>query len=168
MKIIFLDVDGELTYSTYINKDTEHIDIEKVKMLKHICDSTNAKVVVSSSWRLDDTWYKILVDILVDNGIEVIDKTVYIQEECLDHIPEWVIQTSVEDYDFNIKHGTGRAAEVEQWINEHKVSSFVILDDEDWNWAEYGYDTHWVQPSWFDGGLKEKHVEKAIKILNGE
>ena len=168
MKIIFLDVDGELTYSAYRNKDTEDIDIEKVKMLKHICDSTGSKVVISSSWRLNDVDYKILVGILTNNGIDVIDKTVYIEEECLDNVPEWIFQTNVEDYDFNIKHGTGRAAEVEQWINEHNVESFVILDDEDWNWVEYGYDKNWVQPSWFDGGLKQEHVDDAIRILNGE
>ncbi len=36
MKVIFLDVDGELTYSNYKNKETANIDIEKVKMLKEI------------------------------------------------------------------------------------------------------------------------------------
>ena len=51
MKVIFLDVDGELTYSNYKNKETANIDIEKVKMLKEICDKTDAKVVISSSWR---------------------------------------------------------------------------------------------------------------------
>ena len=35
-----------------------------------------------------------------------------------------------------------------------------------WNWSDYGYDTHWIQPTWFgDGGLKQEHVDKAIRIL---
>lgn len=39
----------------------------------------------------------------------------------------------------------------------------------DWDWADYGYDTHWIQPTWFgDGGLKQEHVDKAIKILREE
>ena len=33
MKIIFLDVDGELTYSNYRNEETADIDIEKVKRM---------------------------------------------------------------------------------------------------------------------------------------
>lgn len=32
MKIVFLDVDGELTYSAYKNEKTANIDIEKVKL----------------------------------------------------------------------------------------------------------------------------------------
>ena len=68
-----------------------------------------------------------------------------------------------------MKHGTGRAAEIQKWINEHEVDNFVILDDEDWDWSYYGYDKHWVQPTWFgDGGLKREHVDKAIEILGGE
>ena len=167
MNIVFLDVDGELTYSTYRNEDTEDIDIEKVKLVKKICDNTGAKVVISSSWRLHDVSYNKLVDILSNNGVDVIGKTIYIAEEFLDNVPEWIIQTNVEDYDFNIKFGTGRAAEIQQWINEHDVENFVILDDEDWAWSEYKYDKHWVQSSWFDGGLKNEHVEQAIKILKG-
>ena len=36
MNIVFLDVDGELTYSDYENAETANIDIEKVKLLKEI------------------------------------------------------------------------------------------------------------------------------------
>ena len=34
MNIVFLDVDGELTYSDYENAETANIDIERVKLLK--------------------------------------------------------------------------------------------------------------------------------------
>lgn len=51
MNIVFLDVDGVLTYSNYKNNETANIDIEKVRLLKEICDKSNAKVVISSSWR---------------------------------------------------------------------------------------------------------------------
>ena len=72
----------------------------------------------------------------------------------------------LHDFDTNIKHGTGRAAEIKEWIDAHDVEEFVILDDEDWSWSEYGYDKNWIQSSWFDGGLKTEHIQKAIKILN--
>lgn len=172
MNIVFLDVDGELTYSDYENRETANIDIEKVKMLKEICDNGNAKVVISSSWRGWEGYtpkiYCILIDILTSNGIEVLGDTPHIKIEFEGDVPEIIAETTLEDLPhLKFKHGTGRAAEVQKWISEHDVDNFVILDDEDYDWIDYGYDTHWVQPTWFgDGGLKREHVDKAIEILN--
>ena len=174
MNIIFLDVDGELTYSDYKNETTANIDVEKVKLLKEICDKGNAKVVISSSWRGWEGYtpkiYLTLIDILTSNNIEVLGNTPHIKIEFEDDVPESIAETTLEDLPhLKFKHGTGRAAEVQKWINEHDVDNFVILDDEDFDWIDYGYDTHWVQPTWFgDGGLKREHVDKAIEILRGE
>lgn len=174
MNIIFLDVDGELTYSNYSNDETENIDIEKVKLLKEICDKSNAKVVISSSWRGSDTYtpkiYYTLIDILTSNDIEVLGDTPHIQTEFENEVPESIAITTLEDLPYlKVKHGTGRAAEIQKWISEHDVSNFVILDDEDYDWSDYGYDKHWIQPTWFgDGGLKREHVNKAIEILRGK
>lgn len=173
MKVIFLDVDGELTYSDYNNKETENIDIEKVKLLKEICDKTNAKVVISSSWRGSETYtpriYYTLIGILTSNGIEVLGDTPYIEAEFEGDIAQIMAETTLEELPYlKTKYGTGRAAEIQKWISEHDVDNFVILDDEDWDWSDYGYDTHWVQPTWFgDGGLKQEHVDRAIEILGG-
>ena len=65
MNIVFLDVDGELTYSDYDNAETANIDIEKVKLLKEICDSTNAKVVIISSWRGDNNYTPHIYSVLI-------------------------------------------------------------------------------------------------------
>ena len=166
IKIIFLDVDGELTYSNYRNSETENIDPEKVSLVKEICDRTGAKVVISSSWRMCDGIYNFLVKLLTDNGIDVVGKTDYIPTEAIDDISALITLTMLEELEYNIKHGTGRAAEIQKWIEENNVENFVILDDEDWVWSEYGYDKHWIQPTWFgDGGLKREHVEKAVEIL---
>ena len=172
MNIIFLDVDGELTYSNYMNKETENIDIEKVKLLKEICEKCNAKVVISSSWRGWEGYtpkiYHTLLDILTSNGIEVLGDTPHIKTEFDGDVSQTIAETTLEELPYlKIKYGTGRAAEIHKWISEHNVNNFVILDDEDWDWSDYGYDTHWVQPTWFgDGGLKKEHVDKAIEILN--
>lgn len=184
MKVIFLDVDGELTYSNYRNDKTADIDIEKVKLLKEICDKTNAKVVISSSWRGTKDYtpliYYILRGILSANGIEVIGDTPHIKTELtdgphktmeleeieeLEKIPE--IMGLEEISEIKCKYGTGRAAEIQKWIATHEVENFVILDDADWQWSDYGYKNNWVRPTWFgDGGLKREHAEKAIEILN--
>ena len=175
MNIIFLDVDGELTYSNYDNPETENIDIEKVKLLKQICDKTNAKVVISSSWRGTKDWtprfYYTLIDILKKNGIDVLGDLPYIAPDIIkdDCVSDLIALSTVEELDIKMKYGTGRAAEVKQWLSEHTVGNFVILDDEDWQWSDYGYENNWIRPTWFgDGGLQEEHVEDAIRILNGE
>lgn len=169
MKIIFLDIDGELTYSNYRNEETENIDIGKVKLLKEICDKTDAKVVISSSWRGSEDYtpkiYHVLRKILAENMIDVLDDTPYLKTEIIGNIPETT--NLEEDLNIKCKYGTGRAAEIQKWLNEHEVESFVILDDEDWQWSDYGYENNWIKPTWFgDGGLKREHIDEAIKILN--
>ena len=173
MKIIFLDVDGVLAYSSYTNRDTANIDIDKVKMIKEICDKTAAKVVISSSWKGNETIipdiYYTLLNILKTNGIEVLGNTPHIPAEFDGDVPNSICITNLEDLPyFKSKHGTGRAAEVEAWIKEHEVSNFVIVDDEDFDWANYDFDKHWIIPSWFENGLQREHVDKAIKILKGD
>lgn len=170
MKVIFLDVDGELTYMNYKNPSTANIDVEKVKLLKQICDATGAKVVISSNWRGNPGHYPsiyfILREILDDYGIDVIGDTPFVPTEV---DPEYREIIDIDDIreEYNIKFGTGRAEEVHRWIEQNNPESFVILDDESYNWAEYGYDKFWIQPTYFgDGGLKPEHVKKAIEILN--
>lgn len=168
MKIIFLDVDGELTYEEYKNSDTANIDIEKVRLLKEICDSTGAKVVISSSWRGSEEFtpriYYTLRNILDRNGIEVLGDTPYMKIEIADKMSDTF---KFDGMGIKFKYGTGRAAEIQKYINEHNVERFVILDDDDWQWSDYGYQDNWVQPTWFgNGGLKREHVDLAIKILN--
>lgn len=54
---------------------------------------------------------------------------------------------------------------MQAYLQEHPTNSFVILDDEDYDWATYGYDSHWVCPSWFGEALTEDDVRKALDIL---
>ena len=174
MKVVFLDVDGPLTYSDYKNVDTANIDPNKVLLLKEICENTGAMVVISSSWRGTEKYtpriYYILREILQAYKIPVFGDLPYIPCEILGQIPKdkpLSLEEISENPSFNIKYGTGRAAEVQKFLDENKVEAFVILDDEDFNWESYGFKNNWVQPTWFgDGGLKEEHVCKAIELLN--
>ena len=47
MKIIFLDIDGVVS----THRCQWQLDPEKMELIKRICDATDAKIVITSSWR---------------------------------------------------------------------------------------------------------------------
>ncbi|WP_242837926.1 HAD domain-containing protein [Lacrimispora indolis] len=172
---MFLDVDGELTYSGYKNTETNSIDEQKVLLLKEIVESTDAIIVLSSSWKSGydkktgkkRNYYKVLEGLLNKNGLEIFDITDNIPSKIINDKPT---KSMTLDDIMNIRceYGTGRGAEVNKWIKENNPKSYVILDDENHDWSDYGLENNWIQPSWYDenGGLHQEHVDKAIKILN--
>lgn len=167
MKIIFLDVDGVLNSLSYF-KTEEHqlkrflehdeIDESKVVFLKQIVDETDAKIVLSSTWRdLDDNtnkecykMYKYLTDVLAKYGLEIISKTKVLSQN--------------------------RPLEIKTWVDGHdNIESFVSLDDDFSrnSYDKYGIGDNLVYTIFFTddlsvGGLQDKHVKQAIKILNSE
>lgn len=175
MNIIFLDIDGVLTYSGYDNSETANIDEKKVKLLAEIANKTEAKIVLISSWRggFENGSYKhpkifhTMTEVLGKHGLSIMDIVPYIEMEIMDKC-ETSSLTLKEISNIEMNPETGRAAEVHKWLKRHpEVTHFVILDDEDSRWDYFGYDTHWIQPSYFDvnGGLSEEHVKQAITIL---
>lgn len=140
MKVIFLDVDGVLNHGRQIEK----VEDDKIQFLKQIIDETGAKIVLSSDWRL---W------------LEKDDEDVALLQEKLKSIGAEIMSSTP-----NSKHGY-RGAEIYQWINEWQgetIDKFVILDDRD---DMKPYMNKLVQTS-FNLGLQEKHVKKAIQLLN--
>ena len=115
---------------------------------------TNAKVVMSSSWRhgwwntpyekqYDD--YKQLTDLFNKYNIEVIDITPTLK--C-------------------------RGQEIAYWLHENreKVKSYVILDDESYDMGAFKKSLRFIKTSKSNNrcGLEYKHVKKAINILRYE
>ena len=55
MKVIFLDFDGVLNSDTYYeehNWSAPFIDESRLVLLKRIVDATDAKIVLSTSWKM--------------------------------------------------------------------------------------------------------------------
>jgi len=138
MKIIFLDVDGVLNsvqdrFSWTLESDKYLI------LLACIVRRTNAKIVVSSSWRncsLLDTLKKRLNDF----SMSVFGITGY------------------------NKNGI-RGLEIKEWLDNHNdIESFVILDDEVFDIKEH-FSNNFVQTS-MKVGLQKEDVEKCIAILS--
>lgn len=80
-KIIFLDFDGVLNSQLWYirtkgNREIDDLDTEAIGFLNTLIKNTGAKVVVSSTWRLNKTVDE-LQEILNRNGFkgEVLDKT---------------------------------------------------------------------------------------------
>ena len=154
MNVLFLDVDGVL--NTRYTKDrvygtTKLIGIEDryVANLKKIIDVTDAKIVLTSSWKrwikIDDQQGQYLKDKLAVFGLEVYDVT--------------------ED------RGDNRGYGILQYVGHNNVTRWVVLDDEEFDdYRAFGIMRHLVKTTWYmeDGGLGESDAEEAIKILKGE
>lgn len=159
-KIIFADVDGVLNHEDTPDRCGMYIGIadEKVKLLKKIVDATDAKIVLSSTWRLGinnqghrlEHHAEYLKEKLAKYGLEIYDKT-----------------------ELLTRNGGCRGKEIHEWLTRHpEVDQWVVLDDE-WfiDFNMYDIPRHHVQTYFYtirgEGGLTEEGVEQAIKILNG-
>lgn len=188
VKVIFLDIDGVLNgwdlseyvkyniwnivpskkIKDFIRRLSHYTDVDKkrVKRLGKICNKTDAKVVLSSSWRngllhhsgvryYDSDRNKLFWNLMDKYHIEVIGKT-----------PR--LRTSYK-----------REDEIKAWLSEHsEIDNFIILDDEDADLQSF-VGNHLVKTSHEDyagyiayserkwSGLANEHVKQAIEILNG-
>lgn len=156
MKVIFLDIDGVLNYAgtTQRWRGFIGIDPEKVKMFNEIIDKTQAKVVLSSTWRLDDDW----LNTMVANGLrreDFVGRTIRLTKtryELPEH-PGWV----------------PRGAEIQEWLDKNpEVERYVIIDDD----SDMLSGQILFQTSWNDrgegGGLTQALADEIVKYLNGD
>lgn len=126
-KFIFLDIDGVLNSEIYalhcLNNNikmtaNEPIDERNIKHLNHIIEKTKAKVIISSSWRLSQS-YQILAEFLHQKGFvgEVIGATPNLRgiergNEILEFIRVYCEKSNIETYYKDFK-------------------DYVIIDDDD-------------------------------------
>lgn len=162
MKTIFLDIDGVLNVD-YADRDQfGHIfRDEYVQNLKEIIEKTEAKIVISSTWK--DKGIERMLDLWKERNLpgEIIDIT----PDCVDVCEA----TNIVYYD-QVKRGH----EIKLWLDRHpEVTQYVILDDiQDFLDEQQDYFVNCstgkpVKP-WKLGipGLKEECKIKAINILN--
>ncbi len=154
MKVLFLDVDGVITHQHYANKEREGLDPKKIELVARIVKDTGAFVVLTSSWRLSydqktekkDWDYVLLEKCLGDEGISIYDITT--------RIP----------FSDTLSWRRTRPLEILDWVVEHKVNSFAILDDDEWDFARYGLDKHWVHTN-FEYGISVLDTRLATNLI---
>ncbi len=152
MKVIFLDVDGVLNSidSEDMFKCFIGIDYSGVKLLKQIVDATGAEIVLVSTWKL--SWEK-------DGQSRPDSLGSYLDTRLAEE--ELIIIDKTEGRMCYRGHG------IVDWLSDHPAESWVVLDDEIFeDYEECGIMPHLVKTDFYDGGLKEKHVELAINLLN--
>ena len=174
MKIIFLDFDGVLNSERFMDEQElwDHaqpetmVDANAVKKLNEIIEATQAKVVISSSWRYFLELDKI-VEILNSKGFsgEVIGRTKFpwINKPHMMHIQPKVFDT--EHYRRFRAFYTNRGHEIQDWLDtnsELPIEKILILDDN--NDMEHLL-PNLVRTTWLEG-MSDVHVAKAIRHLN--
>lgn len=149
MKIIFLDFDGVITIPP-----KWYINIDKLKILKRIIDATNAKIVISSSWRCGEP-----------PSLELtINKMIGHPKRCpKNKMLNWFIDNL---YDVTPLCSGCRGNEINAYLREHsEIDNYVILDDDGDMLDEQLF--HFVQTD-YQTGLTSHEEELAIKVLNNK
>ena len=153
--VIFLDIDGVLnsmdyfTSEEYVNRyradGFRDIDENKVILLKQLCDKSKATLILSSTWR----------------GLIGTDHYDYLETTLAKY--SLTIDSHLPKLDYN------RPLEIKTWLDDHvdERIKYVSLDD-DFSYEQYdvyGLGKCLVKTSFYDGGLKQSHVDLALKIL---
>lgn len=158
MKVIFLDFDGVIT----TKKSNYKLDKRKLDLLGEIINTSDAKIVISSSWRrntIEDTI----------KYLSTISYSVPFQFPFCDRIIGITIGITSRMYSFKLQnpdkhYRVHRGLEIDKYLDEHpEIKKYVILDDDS--------DMLLYQLKYFiktDGikGLSKSNVIKAIQILN--
>ena len=150
-KIVFADIDGVLNsrqsitnahykgeYSRYNTYPAPY----HVKQLNKIIELTNAKVVISSTWRIGKSISELRhILLLADFKGNLVDTTPILDKSDPDII---------------------RGMEIRAWLDLHPdIRKFVILDED----SDMGNLTPHLVQTTFEWGLTEEHIDKAVKIL---
>lgn len=163
MKVIFLDIDGVMNYeNSYLRKETYYkpldndnstryqtFGIDAKNLINKLILETNAKVVISSSWRLGGEEY--IKDVWKSEKMvgEIIGIT-----PALSHI--------IKNYTL------ARGCEIDYYLeNNQNIDTYVIIDDdEDMLLKQKDNFVHVEQSPDNMEGFNEDCYNKALKILN--
>ena len=157
-KIIFLDIDGVLNNLglnfAYESKWVE-ADPISVLLVSRLIKEAGAKVVISSSWRI---------------GCKDVEAFRYRMmnewKERLNDADLSGILDNVVDLTPSLNHaGRIRGQEIKSWLDDHPVTSYVILDDDSDMLPEQK--PFFVQTKFIDG-FRMEHYWRALKILAPE
>lgn len=161
-KVVFLDIDGVLNSNLWNEShqreisDGTLIDMEKIRLLSKLIQSTNSKIILHSGWKY---WFdsdlkplcreaENLRSLLEKEGLTIADITP-------DHATEEIKKSR--------KFSLVKADEMLAWLAEHKdVEKWIVIDDLDLHNTEI--ELHQIKTDQ-SIGLTTEDVRKAEKML---
>jgi hypothetical protein len=172
MNYIFLDIDGVMNnqkdWLWKVRNDMEQFKRhcmfcdEAWGMLANVCQVTGAKVILSSSWRLD------LVEIREEGCVPQFQSSKendYDAAKLLEYFDSYGIElvgltTGRHDY---------RGKQIVEYVNTHFTpeDEWIVIDDEVRDIRGYVVDNQIIQTEWLTGLLPE-HCERIVKYFKGE
>lgn len=145
LKLVFLDIDGVMN-SCFSEVSDKHeslaFDSQAVENLKHILNETDAKIIVSSTWRIGETVESLRGNIFSHYGLD-----------------EYVIGTTP------VYNDTPRGVEIADFlaiVHKLAIEGIVILDDDSDMEDLKKYHVK-INRKY---GLTKQDAEKAIEIIN--
>ncbi len=169
MKLIFLDIDGVFNSLAWYEKRNHarwneecEFDPDMVKLFNQIITKTNARIVVSSTWRKGDLGY--LQDLFERIGIngQVVGETARL--DCILNSHHVTIPRGLEISEYlKCVHNFHGYTWTDKEPEETGLDSYVIIDDD--SDMLYNQRDHFVQTS-FKTGLTQEQVDLAVEILN--
>lgn len=149
MKVIFLDFDGVIT----CNLSNWALMPKKMDLIAHICKETGAKIVISSSWRMNTL--ESTLSYITNPETPYVDGNPY-------SLSEYTVGVTPNLIDHD-KYGRGD--EIQMWLNGHpEVTNYVIIDDDTFDMLP-SQEGHIIESSW-ESGIDWEMAVDAINILN--
>ena len=152
MKVIFLDIDGVIQsprYCVAIGQDgfLSTFEPAAMHMLRYLVAKSNAKIVISSSWRHGAS----------DREMKMLFRISGFKEIANAFCSDWRTKSI---------NGAKRGDEIKEWLSRHNdVCSYLILDDDsDMLEEQQG---NFVQ-TYCHNGMLLQHFDKAKEILGIE
>lgn len=136
---------------------------EKMELVKEIVDKTDAKIVISSSWRhstLEST-----LDYITTLGNAFVHNVTFLMPENVVGVTDRIYYYKCSDKEKHEYH-VCRGVEIEHYLHEHpEIKNYVILDDD--SDMLLSQRKHFVKTDTLRG-ISKKNVETAIKILSSK
>ena len=146
MKAIFLDIDGVLnsdehtafikSFVTYSDNMIEPFDDECLYNLKYIVDETDAKIIITSIWRLFPEYLNLLMNKLEEYGLDKNVISLTISNKYKDKLQEIAVK-----------------------LKKLGITDYVVLDNDN----TLNLDRHIITNN--ATGLTEIDAKQAVKIL---
>ncbi len=146
MKAVFLDIDGVLnsdehtafikSFVTYNDNMIEPFDDECLYNLKYIVDETDAKIIITSIWRLFPEYLNLLMNKLEEYGLDKNVISLTISNKYKDKLQEIAVK-----------------------LKKLGITDYVVLDNDN----TLNLDRHIITNN--ATGLTEIDAKQAVKIL---